>query len=67
MAVKIDTAATGAVAAAAIAPVTVAGIALIRCGCSQVAWAVEILTAVVFRLVAVVEQTIGESKEKTTA
>ena len=27
---------------AAIAPVTVAGLALIRCGCSQAAWAIEI-------------------------
>jgi hypothetical protein len=34
--------------AAAIAPVTVAGIALIRCGCSQAAWAIEIGTAIVF-------------------
>lgn len=37
-------------AAAAIAPVTVAGIGLIRCGCSQAAWAIEIATAVVFSL-----------------
>lgn len=36
------------VAAAAIAPVTVAGIGLIRCGCSQIAWAVLIFTAVGF-------------------
>ena len=39
-----------AVAAAAIAPATVAGIALIRCGCSQAAWAIEIAAAVVFSL-----------------
>jgi hypothetical protein len=36
------------VAAFAIAPVTVAGIALIRCGCSEAAWAIEISTAVAF-------------------
>src|ERR1700674_1784278 len=36
------------VAAAAIAPATVAGIALIRCGCSQAAWTIEIATAVIF-------------------
>ena len=39
-----------AIAAAAIAPVTVARIALINCGCSQAAWTIEILTAVVFGL-----------------
>jgi hypothetical protein len=38
------------VAAAAIAPATVAGIALIRCGCSQAAWTIEIATAVIFSL-----------------
>jgi hypothetical protein len=32
----------------AIAPVTIAGIALIQCACSQAAWAIEIATAVVF-------------------
>jgi len=39
-----------AVAAAAIAPVTVAGIALIRCGCAEAAWTIEIFAAVVFGL-----------------
>ena len=38
------------VAAAAIAPATVAGIALIRCGCSQAAWTIEIATALLFAL-----------------
>jgi hypothetical protein len=38
------------VAAAAIAPVTVAGIILIRCGCSQAAWMIEIATAIIFSL-----------------
>jgi hypothetical protein len=38
------------VAAAAIAPTTVSGLALIKCGCSQAAWTIEILTAVVFAL-----------------
>ena len=38
------------VAALAIAPVTVAGIALIRCGRSQAAWAIEIATAIAFSL-----------------
>jgi hypothetical protein len=38
------------VAAAAIAPATVAGIALIRCSCSQAAWTIEIATAVIFSL-----------------
>ncbi len=38
------------VAAAAIAPATIAGVALIRCGCSQAAWAIEIATAVIFSL-----------------
>jgi hypothetical protein len=41
-------AAVASVAAAAIAPATVAGLALIRCGCSQAAWVIEIATAVVF-------------------
>ena len=36
------------VAALAIAPATVAGLALIKCGCSQAAWAIEIGTAIVF-------------------
>jgi len=44
------------VAAMAIAPVTVAGIALIRYGCSQAAWAIEIATAVFFSLWIVAEQ-----------
>ena len=38
------------VAAAAIAPVTVAGLALIRCGCSHAAWTLEIFTAAAFGL-----------------
>ena len=38
------------VAAAAIAPATIAGIALIRCGCSEAAWAIEIATAFLFAL-----------------
>jgi hypothetical protein len=38
------------VAAAAIAPVTVAGLVLIGCNCSGAAWTIEILTAVVFTM-----------------
>ncbi len=38
------------VAAAAIAPATVAGIALIKCGWSQAAWTIEIVTASIFSL-----------------
>ena len=38
------------VAAAAIAPATVAGLALIRCRCSQAAWAIEIATPIIFSL-----------------
>ena len=38
------------VAAAAIAPATLAGIALIRCGCSRVAWTIQLFTAVIFTL-----------------
>jgi hypothetical protein len=37
-------------AAAAIAPATAAGIALIRCGCSGAAWAMEIAAAIIFSL-----------------
>src|SRR5580704_9672439 len=37
-------------AAAAIVPATLGGIALIRCGCSHLAWTIEALTAVVFGL-----------------
>jgi len=36
--------------ALAIAPATVVGVALIRCGCSQAAWAIEIVAAVIFSL-----------------
>ena len=36
------------VAAAAIAPVTIAGVALIRCNCGAAAWVIEIATAFVF-------------------
>jgi hypothetical protein len=39
-----------AVAAAAIAPATLAGIALIRCGCGEAAWTIEIAAAVIFSL-----------------
>jgi len=38
------------VAAGAIAPVTIAGLALIRCDCATAAWAIEIVTAIVFGL-----------------
>jgi hypothetical protein len=38
------------VASAAIAPVTVAGLVLIRCNCSGAAWTIEILTAVIFTM-----------------
>jgi hypothetical protein len=31
-----------------IIPVTVAGIALVRCGCGTVAWALELFTAAVY-------------------
>jgi hypothetical protein len=34
----------------AIAPVTIAGLALIRCDCASTAWAIEIDTAIVFGL-----------------
>ena len=36
------------VAVAAIAPATIAGIALIKCGCSQAAWTIEIAAAIIF-------------------
>ena len=36
--------------AAAIAPATVAGVALIRCGCSEAAWVIEIFAAVILAL-----------------
>jgi hypothetical protein len=38
------------VAAAAIAPVSIAGMVLIRCHCSGAAWTLEVLTALVFGL-----------------
>ncbi len=38
------------VATAAIAPATVAGISLIRCGCSSAAWIIELVTAALFLL-----------------
>ena len=38
------------VAALAIAPAAVAGLALIPCGCSQAAWAIEIAAAIIFSL-----------------
>jgi hypothetical protein len=38
------------VATAAVAPATVAGIALIRCGCSSAAWIIELVTAALFAL-----------------
>jgi hypothetical protein len=38
------------VAAAAIAPVTIAGVVLIRCNCGAAAWVIEIATAIVFGL-----------------
>jgi hypothetical protein len=34
--------------AAGIIPVTIAGIALVRCGCGTVAWALELFTAAVY-------------------
>lgn len=34
--------------AAAIVPVTVAGLALLRCGCGVAAWTIEIATAVAY-------------------
>lgn len=45
------------VAAAAIAPVTVAGIALIRCGFGEAAWLIEIATAMIFSLWIVASRT----------
>jgi hypothetical protein len=36
------------VAAAGITPVTIAGIVLIRCGCSPVAWVLELGTAALY-------------------
>lgn len=38
------------VAEAAIAPATLAGVGLMRCGCSQAAWAIEIAAAIIFSL-----------------
>lgn len=38
------------VAAAAVAPVTISGLALIRCHCSTAAWTIEVATALVFAL-----------------
>jgi hypothetical protein len=35
-------------AAAGIVPTTVAGLALLRCGCASLAWAVEIATATAY-------------------
>ncbi len=36
------------VAAFAIVPTTVAGLALIRCGCGEAAWVIELFAAVAF-------------------
>jgi hypothetical protein len=44
------TAQRAGVAAVAIAPVTIAGVALIRCGCSGAAGTIEVFTAVIFTL-----------------
>ena len=41
-------AARALVAAAGITPVTIAGIVLIRCGCSPVAWTLELGTAALY-------------------
>lgn len=34
----------------AIIPVTIAGVALLRCGCGTAAWTLELLTAAVYFL-----------------